>query len=127
MRPEPRELLARDRQPLGVCQLIRQIDVVISGAEPGCALHGRGDRAAPRDRAPAILNPGQKTLLERVRDVRASRECAATPRQNHQLEARLRVGVLEILASKAVTMDAEQHLALRRGYCRHGLRGIARQ
>ena len=127
LRPEPRELLARDRNPLGIGELIRQLDLVLARAEPRGPLHRRGNRAATGDRPPAILNPSQKPLLERVRDMRASSERASAPRQNHQLEACLRVGVLQILRAKAVAMDPQQHPALRPRDSRHGLGWITCQ
>lgn len=65
-------------------------------------------RAAPAKRTAAIANPRDKSELERVGDVGSAREPSAASRAGEHLEGRLAVAVFEVLASKPVTVDAEQ-------------------
>jgi membrane protein len=73
----------------------------------------RLDRAASAQRATSVMYAREKTQLERVGDVSTARERAIAIRALDQLEGRLAIAVLQILADEPVTMGAQQQLASR--------------
>ncbi len=125
--PQPAELVARDRHPLGVGELIGQLDTVLTRAERHRALDRGRDRAAAGDRSPAVLHPRQKALLESIRDVGATGKRTTSPGEHDQLQAGLRVAVLEVLSAKAMAVHAQQHLPLGPRHGGDGLRRVARE
>ena len=117
----PPQVLARDRQPLGLIARIRQLQPIALGSERHGALDRRRDRAAAGDRPAPVEDPREKTLLEGIGDVQAARERPPAPGEHDQLERRLAVAVLEILPAQTVAVDAQQDIALRGRDQRHRL------
>jgi hypothetical protein len=84
----------------------------IAGATPQRQGAGerRLDRTAPTESTAAIMDSGEKSLLQRIAYVRAIGEFTSTPGARQQLQRRLAVAILEVLATQPVTMRSEQQL-----------------
>jgi hypothetical protein len=75
-------------------------------------LQRRADRASTRERTAHVPDSRHHSQLERVRDVCLADEDTAAPHLREQLECRLCVAVLEILASQQSPVSPQQYLAL---------------
>ena len=112
-RHDATQLAAHHHQRLEIRAAVNERRVArLSGPDRQSAGQRGADRAATRERAPKVSDSGHHAQLECVRDVRVAGEPAATPRLGEQLEGRLRVAVLEILAAQHPPVRAQQHLAL---------------
>lgn len=85
----------------------------IAGAAP--QRQGAGERrlyrAAPSNSPAAVMNSGEKSLLQRIAYVRAIGEFTSALGACQQLQRRLAVAILEILATQPVTMRGKQEIA----------------
>jgi hypothetical protein len=86
---------------------------LFAGAEPSRALKCRGHRAPPAERPAAIVDSRPEALLESMDDMEPIRKSRAVPCAQHQLDRRLAVGVLQVLAAQAKAVRAQQPSALR--------------
>ena len=106
--------MARQHQPLDVGACIGDLHAAAhTGGDRQRARKRRLDRTAPAQGATAIVDAGEESLLERVADVSATGKSAFAPGAGQQLERRLAVAVLKILAPEPVTVSGEQQIAPR--------------
>jgi hypothetical protein len=115
------ELVARDRRSFRFGASIRQVQRMLRAAQRNCRLQRRRHRAATGDSSTAILDPGKKTLLQGIADMRAARESAPTSREDHELQSGLPIAVLQVLPAQSVAMDPQQQLPLPSSDDRHRL------
>jgi hypothetical protein len=123
--PDPAQFLARDRCPLRLGAGIGKVQRLMLTCERNRRLQCRRHRAAPGHRSAPVLNPGEKPLLQGIADVRPACVCASTPSEDHELQSRLPIAVLQILTAQPVAVDSQQQLPLRGRDDRHQLGGIA--
>jgi membrane protein len=74
----------------------------------------------------AIVDTREELLLERMGDVASVEESCLAPGASQQLERRLAVAILEVLAPKPVAMGAKQQVATRAGDKRNRFAGVER-
>jgi hypothetical protein len=109
--------LRKRRRRIGVWSAIAATQGVVQGS-----FH----RAAAANSTLAVADPRQEPLLQRVGDVPiAGERRRARASASNKLERRLAEAVLEVLATEAVAMHAQQHVALGRRYLGHRLGWIA--
>jgi membrane protein len=84
----------------------------------------RLDRAAPVQRTTTIMDAREEFLLERVGDVGSTGELFSASDSAQQLERRLAVAILQVLAPQPPAVGGKQKLATRAGHERDRLAGI---
>src|SRR5436190_15176384 len=102
---EAPQLLAQDHELLELSPQIDDVDLPLADRVDGerrleRGLHG----AAAGERSAAIVDAGEKPLLERVLDVRPAGEPRPLQRPRDELERGLAVTVLEVLGPQAVAV-----------------------
>ncbi len=107
------QFLSQQHELLELGPGVGDIDVADPLPERMGPLERRLDRAATRQRPAAVGYPRQESLLERVREVAPARIGAAPAGAQHQLQRRLAVAVLEILAAQPEGVYAQERLAPR--------------
>jgi membrane protein len=117
--------MAQQHEPFDVGARIGDLDSATLTSGEWERRRDRGlDRAAPAQRAAAVVNPRQQPLLESVGDMSVTGEHPRAPCAGQQLQRGLAVAVFEILAREAVTMRGEQRFAARTRDGRDRFEGI---
>jgi hypothetical protein len=121
------QVLAQQREPLHVGAGIGDLhSAAFASGERERGGDRSLDRAAPAQRATAVVDARQQSLLESVGDVGVTGEHPSTPDAGQQLQRRLAVAVFEILARETVTVGCEQQIAARACYEPDRFDGIER-
>jgi inner membrane protein YhjD len=119
--------VARQDLPLNIRARVAEIYLRRHGAGKRNGTDERClDRAAPAQGAATIANPRYESQLERIGDVKPTREPSPASRASEHLEGCLAVAVFEILAPEPVTMEAEQRATARAGDQRDSLLHVQR-
>jgi membrane protein len=122
---DPPQIVTQQREPLDVGAHVGELDpIVLADGEPPRARARRLDRAAPAQRAAAVVDAREQSLLERVGDVGVARERAPASRPGEQLERGLAVAVFEVLARQPMPVSRQQAFAARARDERHRLGGV---
>lgn len=126
MAADPAQFVPEHHELLQVRPHIDDLDTLIAARPQRQGGLQRGlHRASPRDRAPTVTNPGLKPLLEQVAEMHPVGESATLANERNKLERGLAVAVLEVLRPQLISIDTQQHVALRSHNQSHLLRRIA--
>lgn len=105
---------------------IRELAAAFGRLQGRCLPERGFDRAATRQGTASVVDTTQQLLLDAVGGVRRVRERRSGLRPLDELQGRLRVAILQVLGSEAMSMRPQQEIAPSEGDARHKLGRVAR-